>query len=299
MTAPALLEVRDLAVTGSSTARQVTLLSGLDLTVAAGESVALVGESGSGKTLTARAVLGLLPPGLTAHGSVTVDGVTVDGDPARAKPLRGARAALLMQDPFTLLNPLRRVGAQLADSLPRAVRRDGAARREEVARRLAEVGLDADVAGLYPFQLSGGMRQRVGVAAALVRDPALLIADEPTTALDVTTQREVLRLVRQVQVHRGMGFVLITHDLRVAFSMCERVLVLNAGRVVETGDTQEVRTDPRDPYTRALLDAEPSLERPLPASPAAPTVATGAAADHRPRQDVRRRIARPPWTRSR
>lgn len=266
----ALLQVRDLSVTRVVDGKDVALLSGLDLSVAAGESVALVGESGSGKTLTARAVLGLLPPGLSAKGSITVDGVAVDGDPDRTEPLRGERVALLMQDPFTLLNPLRRVGPQLADALPQAVRRDKAAREAEIAHRLAEVGLTADVAARHPFQLSGGMRQRVGVAAALVRDPALLIADEPTTALDVTTQREVLRLIRQVQTDRGMGFVLITHDLRVAFSLCERVLVLQAGRVVETGQAQEVRENPRDAYTRALLEAEPSLDRPVPPSPARP-----------------------------
>ena len=263
----ALLEVRGLGVTRSRDGETVTLLSDVDLAVGPGESVALVGESGSGKTLTARSILGLLPAGLTATGSITVDGVTVDGDPAKTKPLRGERVALLMQDPFTLLNPLRRVGPQLADALPSAVRRNRAARSQEVERRLAEVGLDAKVAGQFPFQLSGGMRQRVGVAAALVRDPVLLIADEPTTALDVTTQREVLRLIRRVQADRGMGFILITHDLRVAFSMCERVLVLKDGRVVESGPTQEIRANPREEYTKRLLDAEPSLDKPLPPWP--------------------------------
>lgn len=265
-----LLQVRDLSVTRVVDGEEVVLLSGLDLSVAAGESVALVGESGSGKTLTARAVLGLLPPGLRARGSIAVDGSAVDGDPSRTEPLRGTRVALLMQDPFTLLNPLRKIGLQLADALPPAVRRDKATREAEVARRLSEVGLSADVAARYPFQLSGGMRQRVGVAAALVRDPALLIADEPTTALDVTTQREVLRLIREVQADRGMGFVLITHDLRVAFSLCERVLVLQAGRVVETGRAQEIRSNPRDAYTRALLAAEPSMDRPTTPAPAMP-----------------------------
>ncbi len=246
------------------------LLSGVDLQVQPGESVAIVGESGSGKSLTARSLLDLLPPGLVAEGHIEVAGTVLDGSPGRARPLRGSSIALLMQDPFTMLNPLRRVGAQLADGLPRAVRRDARRRREEVARRLSEVGLDPAVARRYPIQLSGGMRQRVGIAAALVGDPEVLVADEPTTALDVTTQREVLRLVRRIQRDRGMSFVLITHDLRVAFSLCDRVLVLYAGRLLETGAASAVREEPRHPYTAALLDAEPPVEARLESLPAPP-----------------------------
>ena len=246
------------------------LLSGVDLQVQPGESVAIVGESGSGKSLTARSLLDLLPPGLVAEGHIEVAGTVLDGSPGRARPLRGSSIALLMQDPFTMLNPLRRVGAQLADGLPRAVRRDARRRREEVARRLSEVGLDPAVARRYPIQLSGGMRPRVGIAAALVGDPEVLVADEPTTALDVTTQREVLRLVRRIQRDRGMSFVLITHDLRVAFSLCDRVLVLYAGRLLETGAASAVREEPRHPYTAALLDAEPPVEARLESLPAPP-----------------------------
>ncbi len=253
----ALLQVRDLRVRRAGPMDDAPdLVAGVDLTLDVGESVAVVGESGSGKTLTARAVLGLLPPGLAATGSITVAGERVDADPRRAAPLRGRTMSLLMQDPFTLLNPLRKVGAQIADSLSG----DAAANAHaEVTRRLAEVGLGPEVARRFPFQLSGGMRQRVGIAAALAQDPALLIADEPTTALDVTTQREVLRLVRRIQASRSMGFLLITHDLRVAFSMCERVVVMRQGEIVETGPSAAVRIDPQHPYTRALLEAEPSL----------------------------------------
>jgi len=246
------------------------LVSGVDLALAPGESLAIVGESGSGKTLTARSLLALLPPGLVTAGHVEVAGTVVSDDPGLARPLRGRRIALLMQDPFTMLNPLRRVGAQLADGMPRDVRRNRRRRREEVARRLEEVGLSADVADRYPIQLSGGMRQRVGIAAALVSDPEVLVADEPTTALDVTTQREILRLVRRIQQDRGMSFVLITHDLRVAFSMCDRVMVMYAGRVLEVGPTTEVQGDPRHPYTAALLDAEPPVDERLATLPAPP-----------------------------
>jgi peptide/nickel transport system ATP-binding protein len=242
-----------------------TLLSDVGFEVEEGRSLAIVGESGSGKSLTARAVLGLLPAGLTAGGRVSLAGVDVSADPRALRRLRGTTVSLLLQDPFTLLNPLRTVGRQIADGLPRG-RRTG----EEVARRLAEVGLPADVAGRHPFELSGGMRQRVGLACALAGDPRILVADEPTTALDVTTQREVLTLIRRIQRERGMAFVLITHDLRVAFSMCDDVLVLYAGRIMETGPAKEIGREPRHPYTRALLAAEPPLDRRLAALPTVP-----------------------------
>lgn len=262
-----LLELDEVGVHHRRDGEDLALLSGVSFTLGAGESLAIVGESGSGKTLTTRAILGLLPAGLHATGRITVSGQRVDGDSRAATSLRGGTASLLMQDPFTLLNPLRRIGAQLADAFPAPLRRDRRSRVAEIARRLAEVGLPPAVAARYPFQLSGGMRQRVGIAAALVRDPSVLIADEPTTALDVTTQREVLRLIRRIQTDRGMGFVLVTHDLRIAFSMCDRVLVLNAGQVVETGDARTVRRNPQHPYTAALLAAEPSLEKPVDRSP--------------------------------
>jgi peptide/nickel transport system ATP-binding protein len=255
------LSVRDLTVTVDSPEGGRTLLSGMTFDVGPGESVALVGESGSGKSLTARAILGLLPSGLHAAGEVAIGGHLVNGDPAATRPLLGGVASLLLQDPFTMLNPLRRVGPQLADSLPGGYRRSDANQRREVERRLGEVGLPVEVSRRYPYQLSGGMRQRIGLAAALARDPQLLIADEPTTALDVTTQREVLRLVRSIQRARGMGFVLITHDLRIAFSLSDRVLVMYAGHLVETGTARAVSQSSSHPYTRALLAAEPPVDR--------------------------------------
>ncbi|MGV9772247.1 ABC transporter ATP-binding protein [Streptosporangium sp. NPDC003464] len=240
-----------------------TLLSEVSFEVAPGESVAIVGESGSGKSLTVRAVLGLLPRGLEAAGKVRIAGERVDDDPRTRARQRGGVVSLLMQDPFTLLNPLRRAGRQIADGLPR-----GADAAVEVPRLLAEVGLPADVAGRYPFQLSGGMRQRVGLAAALAGGPRVLLADEPTTALDATTQREVLALVRRVQRERDMAFVLITHDLRLAFSTCDRVMVMYAGRIMEVGGAAAVREEQLHPYTRALLAAEPPADRRLAVIPA-------------------------------
>ncbi|WP_037934892.1 ABC transporter ATP-binding protein [Streptosporangium roseum] len=255
------LAVEGLTVRQPATGR--TLLSGVTFEVAPGESVAIVGESGSGKSLTVRAMLGLLPRGLEATGTVRIAGERVDDDPRARARQRGGVVSLLMQDPFTLLNPLRGVGRQIADGLPR--RADAKA---EVSRLLAEVGLPADVAGRYPFQLSGGMRQRVGLAAALAGGPSVLVADEPTTALDATTQREVLALVRRVQRERHMAFVLITHDLRLAFSTCDRVMVMYAGRLMEAGGAAAVRQEQLHPYTRALLAAEPPADRRLAVIPA-------------------------------
>ncbi|ROO88979.1 peptide/nickel transport system ATP-binding protein [Actinocorallia herbida] len=258
-----LVEVDGLRVHRAADGR--TLLSDVSFAVEAGRSLAIVGESGSGKSLTVRALFGLLPSGLKASGNVDLAGVRVSEKPKELRRLRGTTVSLLLQDPFTLLNPLRPVGKQISDGLPRGKRTAA-----EVARRLAEVGLPADVAERRPYELSGGMRQRVGLACALADDPQVLVADEPTTALDVTTQAEVLDLIRRVQRERGMAFVLITHDLRVAFSMCDDVLVLYAGRTVETGPADAVREGSRHPYTRALLAAEPPLDRRLAVLPSVP-----------------------------
>ncbi|MFI6455698.1 ABC transporter ATP-binding protein [Streptosporangium amethystogenes] len=262
-TAEPAIRVEGIKVRQPSTGR--TLLSEVSFEVAAGESVAIVGESGSGKSLTVRAMLGLLPQGLEATGQVRIAGERVDDDPRARRRQRGSVVSLLMQDPFTLLNPLRRAGRQIADGLPK-----GADAAVEVPRLLAEVGLPANVAGRYPFQLSGGMRQRIGLAAALAGGPRVLVADEPTTALDATTQREVLALIRRVQRERDMAFVLITHDLRLAFSTCDRVMVMYAGRVMETGRAAAVRQEQFHPYTRALLAAEPPADRRLAVIPSVP-----------------------------
>ncbi|MFI6388597.1 oligopeptide/dipeptide ABC transporter ATP-binding protein [Nonomuraea sp. NPDC050540] len=235
------------------------IVDGVDLEVLPGETVGLVGESGSGKSLTARAAAGLLPKGLRAEGSVVFDGKEFLGVRERTwRSVRGTRVSLLMQDPFAMLNPLRTAGAHVAESLR------GRESRAEVARRLAEVGIDdPGVAERHPFQLSGGMRQRVALAAALAGDPELLIADEPTTALDATTQHDILMLIKRVQAARGMGVLLITHDLRVAFELCDRVAVMYAGRVVEQGPAAELARSPAHPYTAGLLAAVPAADRRL------------------------------------
>ncbi|MCX5395717.1 ABC transporter ATP-binding protein [Streptomyces sp. NBC_00102] len=247
---------------------QVTLLDGMSLRVGRGECVGIVGESGSGKSLAMRAVAGLLPAGTTVTGgTVRIGGEEVLGLPPEARhALRGRRVTLLMQDPFTMLHPQLTCGRQIADGLRERHgalrgRRNAAARRAEVVRRLAEVGLGPEAADRYPHELSGGMRQRVAAAAALAGDPELLIADEPTTALDAANQRAVLDLLRGLQRDRGMGLVLISHDLRVAFSACDRVYVLYAGAVLEHGRPAALESAPAHPYTAGLLASEPSADR--------------------------------------
>jgi peptide/nickel transport system ATP-binding protein len=267
MTAGPLLAVNDLRVMVRSDQGDRVIVSGVDLHVDRGQAIAIVGESGSGKSMTARALIGLLPPGLVAEGDVVVGGhqLLTLGKRARAK-LRGRLISLVLQDPFTMLNPRVRIWKQLSETIrdPDGGRISRARRREDAVRRLREVEItDPAVIDRYPFELSGGMRQRVGIACALAADPELLIADEPSTALDVTTQRQVLRLLRSIQEQRGMGLVLITHDLRVAFGMCDRVYVFYAGAVVEAASADALEDEPLHPYTLALTLSEPPADRRL------------------------------------
>jgi len=269
----ALLSIRNLVVTHADHQGSKTILSGIDLDVHEGETVGIVGESGSGKSMTAKAVIGLLPPRVTAAGSIRFRGreLVGVGEAAMAK-LRGPSVSLLMQDPFTMLDPLMLCGEQIVEGLkvatPGANRRD---LRAEAVRRLAEVGIrDPEVATRYPFQLSGGMRQRVALAAALAADPDLLIADEPSTALDVTTQAEVLDLLRSLQKSRGMALLLITHDLRVAFSVCNCVNVFYSGRVLESSPSAALSSEPLHPYGLGLMLSEPVIERRVEALSAIP-----------------------------
>ena len=259
LTPQPLLEVGGLRIEARLDGAARTIVRTLELEVGAGETVGIVGESGSGKSLTARALIGLLPPGVHAAGEITFDGRNLLSLGERSlRRIRGRQIALLLQDPYTMLNPLLRIGTQIMETAPK-----GRGRAEPI-RRLAEVGInDPRVAEQYPFQLSGGMQQRVAIAAALASDPELLIADEPSTALDVTTQMEILALLHRVQEGRGMGLVLITHDLRVAFSICQRIYVLYAGSVLEAAPGADLEQEPLHPYTLGLLLSEPSVERRL------------------------------------
>ena len=262
-----LLSVRGLRIVSRIQGVERVITAGSDFDLAAGETLGIVGESGSGKSMTARALIGLLPAGVRAEGEVTYRGRNILALPERElMRLRGAELAMVFQDPFTMLNPLMRCGAQIVELLRDENGKPLArqARRAEAVRRLAEVGItDQAVADAYPFELSGGMRQRVGIAAAIARDPQVLIADEPSTALDVTTQREILARLRDVQRGRGMGLILITHDLRVAFALCDRVLVLYAGSVLETASAEQMEAEPQHPYTLGLLLSDPPVDRRL------------------------------------
>lgn len=255
------LDIQGLRVTLPGTARPV--LDGVDLTVAAGETVALVGESGSGKSLTSRSALRLLPPGAVVEGTVRVAGEDVLAmDTARLRGVRAGTVAMVFQDPRAAVNPLRRIG----DFLTESVTLTGTTGRTEATARavelLAAVGLDASVLRKYPGQVSGGMLQRVVIAAALMGDPALLLADEPTTALDVTSQAEVIALLAALRERFGTGLLFVTHDLELAAAISDRVYVMYAGRIVETGPADVLFSRPRHPYTAALLASTPRMEGP-------------------------------------
>ncbi|MFE2287092.1 ABC transporter ATP-binding protein [Streptomyces sp. NPDC059443] len=259
-----LLAYEELSVTLPSMARPI--LDGVSLSVCAGEVVALVGESGSGKSVTARAALGLFPTGAELGGRVRVDGTDLVGaDAASLRTVRTAKASMIYQDPRAAINPVRRVGDFLTEPL-RLVHgwsRDRADAR--AAELLTAVGLPDPVRhlGQYPHELSGGMLQRVVIAAALTTEPELLLCDEPTTALDVSTQAEILAILGRLQRDRGLGMLLITHDIELAAASSDRIYVMYAGRIVETAPVTELFTSPRHPYTAGLLGSSPPLEGPL------------------------------------
>ncbi|GGS77834.1 peptide ABC transporter ATP-binding protein [Streptomyces tanashiensis] len=260
-TSPHTLDVQGLRITLPGTARPV--LDGVDLHVGAGETVALVGESGSGKTLTSRSALNLLPPGAVVEGAVRVRGedvLTMNTDQLRA--LRTGTVSMIFQDPRAALNPLRRIGDFLIESVTLTgsmSRADATARATELLRA---VGLDDSALRKYPGQVSGGMLQRVMIAAALMGDPALVLADEPTTALDVTTQAEVIALLAELRARFGTGLLFVTHDLDLAAAISDRVYVMYAGRIAESGPAEALFARPRHPYTSALLASTPRLEAP-------------------------------------
>ncbi|MFD6969846.1 ABC transporter ATP-binding protein [Streptomyces sp. NPDC059949] len=259
-----LLAYDALSVTLPAMARPI--LDGIDLRVRAGEVVALVGESGSGKSVTARAALGLFPDGAEVGGRVRVDGTDLVGaDAASLREVRTAKAAMIYQDPRAAINPVRRVGDFLTEPL-RLVH--GWSKARAAARAvdlLGAVGLPDPARHMnqYPHELSGGMLQRVVIAAALTAEPRLLLCDEPTTALDVSTQAEILAILGRLQRERGLGLLLITHDIELAAAVSDRIYVMYAGRIVETAPVGELFASPRHPYTAGLLGSSPPLDGPL------------------------------------
>jgi oligopeptide transport system ATP-binding protein len=258
-----LLQVDGLTVTRGGGVARATIVDDLSFRLEAGAALAIVGESGSGKTQAALALLGLQAPGLHASGSASFDGAPLLGTGERQlRRVRGAGIGFVFQDPATSLNPYLRVGLQIAEALEqhRGLAR-GAALKE--AQRLLQAVRIADASrriGQYPHELSGGMRQRVMIAIALACRPRLLIADEPTTALDVTVQQDLIALLAELRREFSLALLLISHDLGVVAELCERTLVLYAGRVMEEGATASLLHAPTHPYTRALLRARPRLD---------------------------------------
>jgi microcin C transport system ATP-binding protein len=276
-----LLAVRDLDVTfaGRGGAPPVAAVRGLSFTLDRGETLALVGESGSGKSVTALSLMQLLPYPAAAHGprsSIRLAGEDelIGAPPALLRRVRGGRMAMIFQEPMTSLNPLHTLERQIAESLFVHKRLGALAARRRTIELLRLVGLpDAEHRlGAYPHQLSGGQRQRVMIAMAIASNPDILIADEPTTALDVTIQAHILQLLKDLKERFGMALLLITHDLTIVRKMAERVLVMTDGRAVESGPVAEIFARPRHPYTQRLLTAQPKGRAP-PADPAAPPVA--------------------------
>ena len=265
MTVP-VLEIADLHVAFAGAHEPIPLLRGVNLTVAPSEVRGLVGESGAGKSMIGRSVFGLLPSGARiTRGRVTFEGVDLAGMPdAERRDLLGARIALIPQDPMTSLNPVKRIGEQIGVLLRVKLKMARDVARARALEVLAEVAIrdPARVIDLYPHELSGGMRQRILIAMAFACTPRLVIADEPTTALDVTVQRQVLRLIHDLQHRHGAAVLFVTHNFGLVAKLCQSVTVLYAGRVVEDGNTASVLATPREPYTQALLAATPRFDRP-------------------------------------
>jgi peptide/nickel transport system ATP-binding protein len=238
----------------------------ISFSVGPGEIVCVVGESGSGKSVTAQSIMGLLPRELKATaGRVVLEGEDVlKATSARLRALRGTRMAMIFQEPMTALNPVMTVGEQIAEVLEIHTRLSEADRRQRVLQVMRSVHLPEPerLIDVYPHQISGGQRQRIMIAAALVLDPALLIADEPTTALDVTTQAQILKLIRELQERRGTGVLFITHDFGVVAEIAHRVVVMQSGRVVEMGTCGDILRRPQSHYTRMLMASVPSLTPP-------------------------------------
>ena len=262
MTVP-LLELSGLTVEVQGEDGPRPLLDGIDLSLEPGEALGLVGESGSGKSMTVRAVTRLLPRGVEAGGSIRFEGTDVAAmDAGALRRYRDSGVGMIFQDPRAHINPTRRIGSFLTEAL---VRNRGTARKEAEARAvavLAEVGIDDPARRMrqYPHELSGGMLQRVMIASVLLAEPRLILADEPTTALDVTIQSEVVGILDRLRRERGMGMVFITHDLDLALAVCRRVAVMYAGRIVEIREAEELHRRAAHPYTLGLLGSRPSID---------------------------------------
>jgi len=259
-----LLRVRDLTVSFPTAQGPVDVVKSLDFDLPRGGALGIVGESGSGKSMTSLAIMGLLPKGATRTGSVEFAGTELTQLRERAmRSVRGDRIAMIFQDPLSSLNPYYTVGAQIIEAY--RAHRGGVTRRQ--ARAVAIEAMErvhindaARRVDHYPHQFSGGMRQRVMIAMTLSMEPELIIADEPTTALDVTVQAQILDLLAEIRADTGAGLILITHDLAVVSEVTDHIVVMREGDLVEQGPAERIFTDPQEPYTRMLLDAVPRID---------------------------------------
>ena len=258
------LEIRDLAIQFISKKETVRAVNGISIEISKGETFGLVGETGAGKTTTALAIMNLVPKpqGKIVSGSITLNGIDIFGRTEKEmEDIRGKDVSMVFQDPMTSLNPVMTVGEQIAEviELHNDVTKGEA---KELAKKMLEtVGIPGERYGEYPHQFSGGMKQRVLIAIALACEPALLIADEPTTALDVTIQAQVLELMKNLKNKYNMAMLLITHDFGVVAEVCDRVAVMYAGRIVETGTLEDIFDRHYHPYTRGLFDSLPDITK--------------------------------------
>ena len=260
-----MLKVDNLRLGFTAGRKTLAAVDGISFAISQGETFALLGESGCGKSATAQGIMRLLP----AAGRILEGQVSLENEPllslseADMRAYRGGRMAMIFQEPATSLNPVLTVGRQIGEVLERHLDLRGTAATERMVDLLRQVGIADPERRLteYPFQLSGGMKQRVMIAIALAGEPELLIADEPTTALDVTVQAQILDLLAKIQVDRGMGMLLITHDLGVVARMAHRIGVMYAGELVEVASREAFFTQPRHPYTQALFEALPEISR--------------------------------------
>ncbi len=268
------LSLRDFRVTFPTLFGDVQAVRGVDLNVRAGEILGVVGESGSGKSVTFLGVMGLLPKSARISGSATVGDTELVGASSRImREVRGRRVAMIFQDPLSALNPTHRIGDQIVEMIQAHNKVSTKAAMSRAIELLAEVGIPqpAERARQYPHEFSGGMRQRVMIAMAIANDPEVLIADEPTTALDVTVQAQILEILQRIQSELNAAVVLITHDLGVVARVADRVQGMYAGRVVERGSVESVYDHPSHPYTQGLLQSLPTVGRerlqPIPGAP--------------------------------
>ena len=260
----ALLSVRDLRVEFATRRGPLVALDGVSFEIAPGEILGVVGESGAGKSLTGLAIINLLdPPGRIAGGEIRLDGARIDNlPPARMREIRGRRIGIIFQDPLTSLNPLLRIGDQLTETIRAHTSLTRRQARERAVAWLGEVGIPSPEKRIdgYPHEFSGGMRQRVVIALALCAEPALVIADEPTTALDVSVQAQIIAVLKNLTRRHGAAVMLITHDMGVIAETADRVAVMYAGRIAEIGDVGRLVRNPLHPYTQGLMAAIPTLE---------------------------------------